>query len=188
MGAFLCCKYFNKRCHGSTKQKAMKRTIFITMMWVAAICNSFAGTGNNNEVNNGKTVWYQMTVNKIEIENDIDLVLVHGLEKSMVIDGAGSQDVKWSIKNGVLNISSSKGSLKGKAKVTVTITNLFKALKIVGDSKVKSANYLLSPELDVFIDGNATVALTSAGKIDIRHDYMTELDVQKAINKVYVWE
>ena len=98
---------------------------------------------------------------------------------------ADIERVDWKIKNGILYLSSKKGTLKDKVKVTVSVNQL-QRLDVFGKSTVNSLGELASKSLVVTIDGDSYVALKNSGNIHIINSVNTELDVRRLVGDVVV--
>lgn len=165
----------------------MKRFIAMAAALFFSAGISVFASGTNEEKPPGKRINYQLAFSTIELSDDIDLVLQESTNK--VIDISGSEvdieTVDWKIKNGILYISSKKGSLKDKVKVTVSVNQL-KRLDVYGKSVVNSLGELGSKSLMVTIDGDSYVSLKNTGNIYVTNSLNTELDVQRLVGEVVV--
>jgi len=130
---------------------------------------------------------YQLSFSRMEVENDIDILLVENPEKSLEFTGADADIAKvdWKIKNGVQQIRSKKGSLKGKVKITIHVSSL-KEIVIKGESQVRSDGELNSALLNIFLDGESFVSIHNIGGINVVSEVGTELDVHKAVGNVRI--
>lgn len=165
----------------------MKKLITMAVaLFFSAGISTFA-SGTNGEKTPGKRINYQLAFSKIELSDDIDLVLHESTNQVIDISGAEAdiERVNWKIKNGILYLSSRKGSLKDKVKVTVSVNQL-KRLDVFGKSTVNSLGELASKSLMVTIDGDSYVALKNSGNIHITNSVNTELDVRRLVGDVVV--
>jgi Putative auto-transporter adhesin, head GIN domain len=122
---------------------------------------------------------------RMEIENDIGIMLVENPGKSIEFTGADADIAKvdWKIKNGVLQIKSKKGSLKGKVKLVINVNQL-KEIAIRGESELRSDGELHSASLRISLDGGCFVSVRSKGNINVVNEDGTELDVHKVAGNV----
>ena len=165
----------------------MKKLIAMTAALLFSAGISAFASSTTEETTPGKRINYQLAFTKIELSDDIDLVLQESTNKVIDISGneADIETVDWKIKNGILYLSSKKGSLKDKVKVTVSVNQL-KRLDIFGKSTVNSLGELASKSLMITIDGDSYVALKNTGNIHITNTVNTELDVRRLVGDVVV--
>jgi DUF4097 and DUF4098 domain-containing protein YvlB len=165
----------------------MKKLItMVAAIFLTAGISAFA-SGTNDGTSPGKRINYQVSFSKIELSDDIDLVLHESQNKFIDVTGntADIEKVNWKIKDGILFISSKKGSLKDKVKVIVSVNQL-KKLEIYGESTVNSLGELSSKELHVSIEGDSYVALKNSGEIHITNSPNTQLEVKRIVGDVSV--
>lgn len=165
----------------------MKKLIAMaTAILFTAGISAFAAGSNTGDAPD-RRINYQLDFSKIELSDDIDLVLQESTNKFIDVTGneASIDQVDWKIKDGVLYIRSKKGSLKDKVKVTVSVNQL-KRLDIYGQSVVNSIGQLNSAILRVTIDGDSYVALKNVGAIYILTSPNTKLDVHRLVGEVEV--
>ena len=160
---------------------AMAAAIFFT-----AGISAFAAGPKPGELP-AKRINYQLSFTRIELNDDIDLVLQESTNKFIDVTGDANEidNVDWKIKDDVLYIRSKKGSLKDKAKVSVSVNQL-KKLEIYGQSNVNSIGQLNSPSLQVTIEGDSYVSLKNSGKIYVTNSPYTQLDVHRVVGNVFV--
>ncbi|MES2892113.1 MAG: DUF2807 domain-containing protein [Bacteroidota bacterium] len=163
-----------------------KLIVMVAAIFFTASISAF-GTDSNSTSAPSRRINYQLNFTKIELSDDIDLVLQESTKKFINVTGkeAYIDQVDWKIKDGVLYIRSKKGSLKDKVKVTVSVNHL-KRLNIYGESVVNSIGELNSTTLRVTIDGDSYVALKNSGAIYIMNSPDTKLDVHRLVGKVEV--
>jgi Putative auto-transporter adhesin, head GIN domain len=128
---------------------------------------------------------YQLSFAKLQVENDIDIMLVENPEKSIEFTGddADIAKVDWKIKDGVLIIKSKEGSLKGKVKLVVNVSRL-KEIAVMGESVVRSDGELNSNVLKIYIDGGSFISVRNKGVINVVNEDGTELEVRRIVGDV----
>ena len=165
----------------------MKKVIVMAaaILFTAGI-SAFA-SGTNPIVTTVKEITYQMSFDKIIVEDDIDLVLQESTNKLISISGdeADVQKLDWKIKKNVLYIKSSNGSLKNKVTVKISVNQL-KEILIDGETALTSFGYLASPKLSVLVEGDGYVALKNAGAIYVRNGASTTFEVKKSVGEVVI--
>ncbi len=103
----------------------------------------------------------------ITIANDMNVVLMPASEagRSISMDANAAEKLNLRISNNSMTISQVIQSLS-KEKLTVHLyVNNLKTLTVENNSNVKTIGVLDTPKLDVFVDGNAMVHLTTNGAI-----------------------
>ncbi|MES2848536.1 MAG: DUF2807 domain-containing protein [Bacteroidota bacterium] len=161
----------------------MKRVLTIaTAIILATTSTAFAGN-HDNPVN--KTTSYESSFTKIQVEDGIDILLVESADKSIEFEGdeAAIAKVDWKIKDGVMHISSKKGSLRGKVKLIVNVNNL-RELSVKDGSEVMSYGQLKSASLRIFLDGDAFISVKSSGNITLSNTGDTDLEVRRVEGNV----
>jgi hypothetical protein len=161
----------------------MKRVLTIaTAIILATTSTAFAGN-NDNLVS--KTTSYESSFTKIQVEDGIDIMLVESAEKSIEFKGdeKAIAKVDWKIKDGVMYISSKKGSLRGKVKLIVNVNNLTE-LSVKDGSEVMSYGQLQSSSLKIYLDGDAFISVRSSGKISLSNTDFTDIEVRKIAGDV----
>ena len=165
----------------------MKKAIVMAaaILFTAGI-SAFA-SGKNPIVTSVKEISYQMSFDKIVVEDDIDLVLQENTNRLLSITGdeADIQKLEWKIKRNVLYIKSKGGSLKNKVTVKISVNQL-KEIFIDGESALTSAGYLESPKLSVLVEGDGYVALKNAGSIYVQNGASTHFEVKKSVGDVVI--
>ena len=154
-----------------------------TIILTAGITASAAGTGHE-KIASQKTS-YQLSFAKLQVCDDIDIMLVETPEKSLEFNGTDADIAKvdWKIKDGVLYIKSKAGSLKGKVKLTVNVSHL-KEIAIKGDSEVRSDGELSSASLKIYLDGSSFISVRNRGMINVVNEDGTELEVRRVVGDV----
>ncbi len=156
----------------------MKKITIITALLIIAGTNAFAA--EETSVPNTSIILYHQPFTKIVVENDIDILLTEGAEKSMQFSG-DETDIKkavWEIKDGTFYLKSTGRSLKNKVVLTINVSGL-NNIFIYGSSDVCSAGRLQSKRLKVYIDGDGMVNLKNTGSIKIAGGGSTELNIKK---------
>jgi hypothetical protein len=166
------------------KNKAMKRVLtVVTAIILTASLPAFAA-GNENPAN--RQASYESSFTRLQVQDGIDIVLVESDSRAIEFKGADADvdKVNWSIKNGVMNISSKKGSLKGKVQLVVNVRSL-KELYVKDGSAVQSNGQLSSSSLKIYLDGDASVSIKSTGDIRVIKIGDTDVDVRTATKRVF---
>ncbi len=164
----------------------MKKILtMVTAIILATGVTAFAADSKSENPVTQKTS-YQLSFVKLQVENDIDVLLVENPERAIEFKGAEANIAKvdWEIKNGVLYIKSkNKHSLKGKVQITVNVSHL-QELAIKGDSEIKSAGELNSAFLSISLEGSCSVSVRNTGKISILNNNNEELEIKKVVGDV----
>jgi Putative auto-transporter adhesin, head GIN domain len=165
----------------------MKKLITMAVAILITACIAAFASGKAPVAMPQKQFNYQMSFNKIEVADDIDLQLKESDNKIINVTGndADVENVDWKIKDDVLYLKSKKGSLKNKVHVAIDVTRL-KKIVVKGQSTVSSAGPLLSPVLYVYMEGNCYVAIKNTGKIYVINSDNIEVDVKKAVGDVTI--
>lgn len=131
-----------------------------------------------------KTVFYQLGFSKLVVEDDINIVLIESSNKQMDVLGSEKdiQSFTWSIKDGIMTLSSKKRNHGDKITVTLYVQGL-KQLNVLGNSIISSLGYLRTP-LSVHLKDEACVAISSKESITVYRDYQIELNVKTITGKV----
>lgn len=155
----------------------------VTAIIVTASLSAFAA-GKETPLN--KKASYELTFTKLQVQDGIDLVLVESRSKVIEFKGAEADvdKVNWNIKEGVLTISSKKGSLKGKVKLVINVSNLTE-ISVKDGSEVSSAGRLHSGSLKIYVDGDAFISIQSTGDIRVIKAVDTDLDINTATERVF---
>ena len=162
----------------------MKKVLtMVTAIILTASLSAFAA-GNEKPVN--KQAMYELAFTKLQVQDGIDIMLVESDSKAIEFKGADADvdKVEWTIKNGVMKISSKKGSLKGKVQLIVNVNSLGE-LYVKDGSAVQSMGRLVSSFLKIYLDSEASVSIRSTGDIKVIKIGDTELDVRKATDRVF---
>lgn len=160
----------------------MKKVLtMVTTIILATSLSAFAG--NSKPINQQSS--YELSFTRLQVEDGIDLVLVEGPGKTIEFKGADSDvdKVDWKIQNGVMRISSKKGSLKGKVKLIINVSDLTD-LYVKDGSEVSSYGRLHSAFLKIYLDGDSFVSIQSTGDIRIVKLDDTEMEVRRAVGNV----
>lgn len=160
----------------------MKKLLIITIGFLSLGLASVANTtGSPTSYSRPVDHITRGSYHSIKVYNDIDVVLTESnlAGITIVADDKVNKDIKFTIKNGVLNIYSKKGSLKKKAIVYVPVSNLSR-LEINGDSHVVSAGFLNTPTLNVYINGESTFNIRNRGDVIIHNSLDIELTMDKS--------
>lgn len=161
----------------------MKKVLtMVTAIILTASLSAFAG-GTNEPIN--RQVPYELTFSKLQVQDGIDIILVESESRSIQFKGDEKDvdQVDWAIRNGIMTISSKKGSLKGKVKLVVSVSNLSE-LYVKGGSEVHSNGMLKSPALKIYLDGDAFISIRSAGDVRVIKVGDTDVDIRTATGKV----
>ena len=160
----------------------MKRILTIATAIILTTTTAFAGK-NDHLVN--KTTPYESSFTKIQVEDGIDIMLVESADKSIEFKGDEKSIAKvdWKIKNGVMHISSKKGSLRGKVRLIVNVNNLTE-LSVKDGSEVMSYGELKSASLRINLDGDAFVSVRSSGQITLQNTTDTDMEVRRVAGDV----
>lgn len=163
----------------------MKKILSVAAAIIITAGTTAFASGAEKEKPVSQKTSYQLSFAKLQVENDIDIMLVEDDEKSLEFSGtdASIAKVNWKIKNGILYISSKSGSLKGKVKITVNVNQL-KEIAVKGESDVRSAGELNSSSLKIYVDGTSFISVRNKGEIKIEKEDGTELDIRRAIGNV----
>lgn len=161
----------------------MKR--ILTMVTAIILTTSLAAFAE------GKHDWvshktsYEMQFTKLYVEDGIDVVLINSNEKAIAFEGceANIARVDWKIKDGVLTVSSKKSSLKGKVKVMLNVSNLTE-IHVKEGAEVSSIGQLKVSNLNIYLDGDAFVAVKNLGNIKIIKIEDTDMEVRKVVGDV----
>lgn len=169
--------------HKQQKQKAMNKVI--TMVTTIILATSLSAFAANNDKPVTQKTSYEMSFTSVQVEDGIEIMLVESPEKSMEFEGteANIARVNWTIKNGVLTVDSKKGSLKGRVKLIVNVSSLTD-IYVKDGSEVRSHGQLQSASLKIHLDGDAFVAVKSAGEISVVKEDDIEMDIRRATGKV----
>jgi hypothetical protein len=146
--------------------------------------SAFASGSNPGQVP-VKQFDYQLSFDRVVIEDDIDLVLEENTNKFLTVNG-NDKDIEkldWQIKKGVLYLKSKKGSLKNKISVRVTVSQL-KEIFINDESSVRSTGNLASPKLSVTIKGDGFASIKNLGPIHVSNDSYTDMDIRRLVGDV----
>lgn len=164
----------------------MKRVL--TMVTAIILTTSLSAFATGNERPEKKRASYELSFNKLQVQDGIDIVLVESSSKAIELQGADEalDRVNWSIKNGVMTVSSKKGSLKGKVKMVVNVNNL-RELHVRDGSEVSTDGQLNSAELNIYLDGDAFISIKSAGDIKVTKIGDTDIDIWTATDRVFFW-
>lgn len=162
----------------------MKRVLtVVTAILLTASLPAFAA-GNENPAN--RQTSYESSFTRLQVQDGIDIVLVESDSRAIEFKGADADvdKVNWIIKNGVMSISSKKGSLKGKVQLVVNVSSL-KELYVKDGSAVNSNGQLSSSSLKIYLDGDASVSIKSTGDIRVIKIGDTDVDVWTATERVF---
>jgi hypothetical protein len=159
----------------------MKKLTFIAVSLLTINASLFAGNVSDSlvsepqKVQAGKQPFHSVVVN-----NDIDLVLAEDTDNMIKIRGVEKhlKNVCYSIKKGVLYISSNGGSLKNKATVYLSVNDL-QSLVVNGKSAINSKGTLNSKQLTVLVNGEAKFDLKNYGAIIMEAGNEIELDIEE---------
>jgi len=156
----------------------------ITAIILTASLTAAAADGKPDQ-QNGQKSSYQLSFAKLQVSNDIDIMLVESPEKSIEFEGTDADVAKvdWKIKDGVLYIHSKKGSLKGKVRLIVNVSQL-NELAVNGDSEVRSVGELHSDYLRIYLNGNSFISVRNRGNINVVNGDGTELEVRRVVGNV----
>lgn len=156
----------------------------ITAIIITANLTAAAADGKSDK-QAGQKSSYQLSFAKLQVSNDIDIMLVESPEKSIEFEGTEKDiaRVDWKIKDGVLYINSKKGSLKGKVRLIVNVSQL-KELTVNGDSEVRSEGELQSDYLRIYLNGNSFISVRNRGNINVVNEDGTELEVRRVVGNV----
>lgn len=165
----------------------MKSILSIALSLLLTANYSAQASVNPVEDQPQKKVDYQLAFSKIVVEDDIELQLTQSCSRTMEFAGNETdfKKVNWTIKNGVLHLSSNNGSLKNKIRLNISVNQLDE-LVIKGASIVRSLGELVSPELTIEMDGDCFVSLRNKGNIKVVKVEGTDLDVMKTSGKVKI--
>ena len=121
------------------------------------------------------------------VNDGIELVLTENNQDKIWFDGKTKHldKLQWEVKDGTLYLAGKSGSLKDKVRVNVCVQKL-RNIVVNGDSWVHSSGYLLSPALDVLVNGEALVDISNAGKITVHNTKDYELGVMKSTGGVSI--
>ena len=162
----------------------MKKVLtMVTAIILTASLPAFA-TGNETPVN--KQATYESPFTKLHVQDGIDILLVESDSTAIELKGAEADvdNVEWKIQNGVMKVSSKKGSLKGKVQLTVNVNNLAE-LYVKDGSAVQSKGRLVSSYLKIYLDSDASVSIRSTGDIRVIKIGDTDIDIWKATDRVF---
>lgn len=163
----------------------MKKVFTIaTAIILATAATAFAGTPENP---GNKKASYESSFTKLQVEDGIEIILVESPDKAIEFDGSESAVAKvdWKIKNGVMYISSKKGSLKGKVKLVMNVSNL-REIYLKEGSEVRSEGQLDTPSLRIYLDGDSFVSVRSNGNISLSTADFTDLEVRRVVGDVEI--
>jgi hypothetical protein len=163
----------------------MKKILSVAAAIIITAGTAAFATGTEKEKPVSQKTSYQLSFAKLQVENDIDIMLVEDNEKSLEFSGtdASIAKVNWKIKNGILYISSKSGSLKGKVKITVNVNQL-KEIAVKGESDVRSNGELNSASLKIYVDGTSFISVRNRGQIKIEKEDGTELEIRRAVGDI----
>ncbi|HOZ79988.1 MAG TPA: DUF2807 domain-containing protein [Ferruginibacter sp.] len=162
----------------------MKKVLtMVTAIILTASLSAFAA-GNEKPVN--KQAMYELAFTKLQVQDGIDIMLVESDSKAIEFKGADADvdKVEWTIKNGVMKISSKKGSLKGKVQLIVNVNSLGE-LYVKDGSEVHSRGRLSSSSLKIYLDGDASISIKSTGDIRVIKIGDTDLEIKTATERVF---
>jgi len=181
-----CSVKINNRCSSNKNFKAMKKILtMVTAIILATGVTAFAADNRSDNPVTQKTS-YQLSFVKLQVQDDIDVLLVENPERAIEFKGseANIAKVDWEIKDGVLYIKSKdKRSLKGKVQLTINVSHL-QELAIKGDSEIKSAGELNSAFLSISLEGNCSVSVRNKGQISVLNNNEQELEIKKVVGDV----
>lgn len=158
----------------------------LTMVTAIILTASLSAFATGNEKPEGKQAMYELTFTKLHVQDGIDIMLVESDSRAIEFKGtdANVDKVEWSIQNGVMKISSKKGSLKGKVQLIVSVNSL-RELYVKDGSDVHSKGRLATSSLKIYLDGDASVSIKSTGDIRVIKVGDTDLDIRTATERVF---
>lgn len=158
----------------------------LTMVTAIILTASLSAFATGNETPTGKQVSYELSFTKLQVQDGIDLVLVESNSRLIEFTGSDAdvEKVNWTISNGVLTISSKKGSLRGKVKLVVNVNNLSE-IYVKDGSGISSAGQLNSALLKIYVSGDSFISIRSTGDIRVIKSGDTDLDITTATSRVF---
>jgi Putative auto-transporter adhesin, head GIN domain len=163
----------------------MKKLIIMAVSLLTLSAASFAGNGSEK-----KNTEYSVVVKTkapfqmIVLNNGVDLVLTESSETRIEIKGEEKDvnNVAHSVKKGILYIGVKNASLKTKAVVYVSMSQL-ESIEVNGKSKITSNGFLKSSKLKVVVNDEAKFDLKNYGKILFEADDEIDLNFEKSIGQ-----
>lgn len=139
----------------------MKKRFFLSFISIAIVVLSASAQKQESPVVNTGNIEH------IIIENDMSIILVpgEGTDRSISLNANAAEMIGVRLSNNSLKISALRKPLR-KEKLTVYLrVNNLKTITVENNTTVKTIGVLKSPELKVFIDGEAMVHLKTNGDI-----------------------
>lgn len=133
------------------------------------------------------TTNYQLSFSKLEITDDINVVLVESINKQMDVQGTLKDiaNFKWEIKDGVMKLSTKKRSNGDKLTITLYVNGL-KELTVFGKSIISSLGSL-STALNVHLLDEACLAISNKQAINVFRNYAIDVSVKASKGDVKVY-
>lgn len=156
----------------------------LTMVTAIMFTATLPAVASGNQNNENKQVLYEMSFSKLFVQDGIEVILVESNSKKIEFSGNDADKVDWKITNGQMVISSKKGTLKGKVKLLVNVSNL-NEIFVKDGSVVSSQGRLNSNSLKIYLEGDAGISIKSAGTIWVIKVGETDLDIMTATKWVF---
>jgi len=126
------------------------------------------------------TVTVNETYEKINVGEDVKVILVERPGKSITI--TGKSETELTVKEGVLYVKKQPCCKKGIASVEIPVQKI-KSIELNDGSSAYSEGQLQSESLTVYVNGAAFFELKSKGMINVVYNEELELDVKKVKNE-----
>lgn len=133
------------------------------------------------------TTNYQLSFTKLEVADDINVVLVESLNKQMDVQGS-LQDIanfKWEIKDGVMKLSTRKRNAGERLTITLYVNGL-KELTVFGRSIISSLGSL-STAINVHMLDEACLAISNKQAIHVFKNYAIDVNVKSSKGAVTIY-
>lgn len=140
---------------------------------------SFAATGSMVSKKTATVTAFE----KIIVGENVTVMLVQEDEKIVTVEGDAAylNNISLGAGNGVLTIKSTNKNTAAKTVVYITAKNL-KAIEVLGNSKIMTAEEINTPNLVVTVNTECTLGLQTSGMITLRHPEDIDLNFLKIKN------
>lgn len=133
------------------------------------------------------TTNYQLSFSKLEVSDDINVVLVESFNKQIDVQGTlkDINSFNWVIKDGVMKLSTKKRNVGERLTITLYVNGL-KELTVFGKSIISSLGSLSTP-INVYLLDEGCLAISNKQAIHVFRNYAVDVNVKTSKGAVKVY-